>query len=130
MKHVTAHNRAFRFAALLGLTAVFGGLVAQTPANAQYPRDRQFHHDGREFDRQELRYDATTLRREQDHLRDLQDRRKNAVRRHDRNAVRRLDVAIRDTQWRMDNKRFDTKHDYDTFYNDRDREYFRNHNYH
>ncbi len=124
MKHVINHNRAFRFAALLGLTAVFGGLVAQTPANAQY------HHDGREFDRQELRYDTIVLRREQDHLRDLRDRRRDAARHHDRDAVRRLDAAIRNTQWRIDNRRSDSRHDYDTFYNDRDREYFRTHNNH
>ena len=121
MKHVTTHKRAFRFAALLGLTTLFGSLTALAPANAQDWRNRRDHVDAR--------YDAATLRREQDHLHDLQRRRDDAKRHHDRDAVRRLNVAIRDTQWRIDNKRFDVHHDYDSFYTDRDRDWFRNHNH-
>ena len=116
MKHVTNHNRAFRLAALTALTALVGGLATLTPANAQ-----DFH------DRQAAHYDAATLRREQDHLRDLQGKRRDAQRHHDYDRVHRLDAAIRSTQWRITNKRFDLNHDYDSFYAARDRDYFHSH---
>ena len=125
MKHVINHNRAFRLAALTALTALVGGLATLTPANAQDGRDFRDRRDRQ--DHQIARYDAVTLRREQDHLHDLQTRRRDAARHHDYDRVHRLDAAIRDTQWRISNKRFDVAHDYDSFYGDRDREFFRSH---
>ena len=111
---------ASRLMSVLGLTLLCGGLASVVPARAD-----DDHHD--RHDRMDMRYDEAVLRRERAHLRDLKVRRDDRKAHHDWDAVHRLDKAIAATQWRIDHRKFDTAHDWDSFYSDSDRDWFRHH---
>lgn len=117
MKQITTHNRAFRLSAVLGAAALCACMIPGTAASAD-------DHDRIRRDRAEMRYDVESIRRDQAHLRDLQRRRDEARRDHNWRAVHRLDDAIANTQWRIDNRRYDAGHDFDRFYSNRDRDWF------
>ena len=133
MKHMSTYKRNIGLAAVLGLSALFAGMTTGASAQSDSWRDRhdnsQYRHDDSQYrqDNMQYRYDRQALRRDQAHLRDLQNRRDSEARRHDWNDVHQLDNAIRNTRWRIQNRRYDANHDLDSYYSSSDRDWFYHH---
>jgi len=119
-KQTTRNNRTARTGIVLGLTTLMAGTVLMaSPAHADDGRDHR--------DRAAVRYDAAALRRDRDHLRDLERRRADFAAHHNWAAVRQVDAAIANTRWRTEHQQYNLNHDFDRFYSDRDREWFYHH---
>lgn len=114
MKNISGRNRAFRITAALGLTALFAGLVAQSPARAD--DDWRFHRY-----RNDAHFDVAAVHRDEDRLHDLYGRRETLRDRHDRRGIAELDVQIGGVRFHLDNDRYDARRDFDRDRYDRDR---------
>jgi hypothetical protein len=117
-KYAFTHNRASRLAAVLGLTTLFAGMAAVTPAQAQ--DDYRQHQD-----RDHIRRDINDIHRDQDRLHDLSRRRDSEARRRDWDDVHALDRQINELKWHINHDRNDVHRDFDRTRLDRDRNYNR-----
>lgn len=118
MTYTLTNSRMARLAAVLGLTTLFAGSIAMTPAQAQDDyRMRQ--------DREHIRRDINDIHRDQDRLRDLYRRREREVRRRDWDDVHALDRQINELKWHINHDRNDVRRDFDRARFDRDRDYYR-----
>ena len=106
MKNISGRNGAFRIAAALGLTALFAGAMAQSPARAD--DDWRFHRY-----RNDAHFDVVAIHRDEDRLHDLYRRREYLRDRHDRRGVAELDVQIGGVRFHLDNDRYDARRDFD-----------------
>ena len=109
----SVRSRTVRFAAALGLTALFAGVVAQTPAHAD--DDWRFHRN-----RSDIRFDVVAIRHDEDRLHDLYRRRDYLRGRRDWRGVAELDVQIGGVRFHLDNDRYDARRDFnrDRYYGD------------
>ncbi len=108
MQNISGRKGAFRFAAALGLTALFAGLMAQSPARAA--DDWRFHRN-----RNDAHFDVIAIHRDEDRLHDLYRRREYLRDRHDRRGVAELDVQIGNVRFHLDNDRYDLRRDSDRY---------------
>ena len=122
MQTIINRNRVFRFAAALGLTALFAGLVAQTPARAD--DDWRFHRY-----RNDAHFDVVAIHHDEDRLHDLYRRRDYLRDRRDWRGIAELDVQIGGVRFHLDNDRYDLRRDFDHDHYYRDHAEYRVHDY-
>jgi hypothetical protein len=116
-------NRAFRWTAVLGLSALFAGMMSLSFAPAAHADDWRT-----ERERNHIRRDIEDVRRDERRLQELEDLLYWQRRHRDWQAARATERRISDLRRHIEEDRRDIRRDVNDVRRDRDRDYNRDYN--